>query len=272
MLIDIGRYDSPSPLDSTKRGAYTEAVTRLSPLPIGTVMRLRGPWGTEDARIKGFDVWSGRIVARLEVSKTLDSLARANDFFPGTAVRVDTVTGRVVAALPVTPPDSVVGVSTPPVRVVPAVVPVICHRDSVSWALVARGVAVRDSMERFLTDSMKPPFERMVKSARVQSWIVPGCYGLARVLVVASKRTAAMDFAAERAVMLDTLGKVIPVRVSDLRFHVHEPLFAFDADGDGVDDLAARGFGDRSGGLTIVRLDTASRRLVRLASGFAWER
>ena len=45
----------------------------------------------------------------------------------------------------------------------------------------------------------------------------------------------------------------------------------FDADGDGVDDLAARGHGDRSGGLTIMRLDIAARRFVRLVSGFAWE-
>jgi hypothetical protein len=266
MLVDIGRYDLTLPRDSTTQAAYAEAVTRLSPLAIGTVMRLRGPWGTEDARIKGFDLWSGRIVARLDVSRTLDSLAKKNDFYPGTAIRVDTIAERAAAAAPVTPADSAARAATAAAPRVP------CHRDSLSWELAARGVAVRDSMERFLADSVKPEFERMAKAARVQSWIVPGCYGLARVLVVASKRTPAMDFAAERAVVLDSLGKVIPVRVSDLRFHVHEPLFAFDADGDGIDDLAARGFGDRSGGLTIIRLDTASKRLARLASGFAWER
>jgi hypothetical protein len=219
-------------------------------------------------------LWSGRIVARLDVSRTLDSLARKNDFFPGTAIRVDTLAERTAAISAVAPLDSANRTPTNAVTSTLPAVParVVCHRDSVSWELAARGVSVRDSMERFLADSVKPAFDRLAKTARVQSWIVPGCYGLARVLVVASKRTPDMDFAAERAVMLDSLGKVIPVRVSDLRFHVHEPLFAFDADGDGVDDLAARGFGDRSGGLTIVRLDTASRRLIRLASGFAWER
>ena len=62
-----------------------------------------------------------------------------------------------------------------------------------------------------------------------------------------------------------------PLRFVDLRFHAHDPLYVFDADGDGIDDLAARGHGDRSGGLTIMRLDMATKRLVRLVSGFAWE-
>ena len=67
------------------------------------------------------------------------------------------------------------------------------------------------------------------------------------------------------------LASLVPMRFTDLRFHAHDPLYVFDADGDGVDDLAARGLGDRSGGLTIMRLDLAARRFVRLVSGFAWE-
>jgi hypothetical protein len=80
-----------------------------------------------------------------------------------------------------------------------------------------------------------------------------------------------MEFSAERAVMLGDTGAVVRLRLSDLRFHFHEPLAVFDADGDGIDDIATRALGDRSGGLSIMRLDTSTRRLQRLASGFAWE-
>jgi hypothetical protein len=131
---------------------------------------------------------------------------------------------------------------------------------------------VRDSIARFLVDSVKAPYERLTAEAKIHSWSIPGCFGISRVLVLASRRTGDMEFAVERAALVDSVGKVIPIRFFDLRFHAHDPLYVFDADGDGIDDLAARGYGDRSGGLTIVRLDLASRRFLRLASGFAWER
>ena len=130
---------------------------------------------------------------------------------------------------------------------------------------------MRDSLVRFLTDSAKPPYERQLATVKIQSWSVPGCFGVGRALIIANKRTPEMDFAVERVALLDSTGKVVPMRFTDLRFHAHDPLYVFDADGDGVDDLAARGLGDRSGGLTIMRLDLAARRFVRLVSGFAWE-
>jgi hypothetical protein len=270
MLVDIGRVDLRLKPDSVTRSAFLEAAEKLSPLPSGTTLRLRGPWGMEDTRIKGFDIWSGRIVARLEVSRSLDSAARVTDFLPGSAVRIDSAALAASQA-----PDTASGGPTArkdSSAKVPASTAAPCERDNIPWEMVARGVAVRDSIEQFLADSVQPPFERMVKTARVQSWTLPGCYGSARVIVLATKRTPDMEFATERVALIDSIGKAIPLRLSDLRFHAHEPLYVFDADGDGVDDLAVRGFGDRSGGLSIVRLDVAARRLVRLASGFAWER
>jgi hypothetical protein len=152
-----------------------------------------------------------------------------------------------------------------------ATAPAACVRDTLPTALATRAIAIRDSLVRFLTDSASPPYERQLATVRTQSWWVPGCFGIGRALVVANKRTPEMDFAVERVALVDSTGKAIPIKVVDLRFHAHDPLYVFDADGDGVDDLAARGHGDRSGGLTIMRLDILTRRFVRLVSGFAWE-
>jgi hypothetical protein len=281
MLVDIGRADITLKHDSVSRAAYLEAVARLSPLPLGTVLRIRAPYGIdEEAKVTGFDVWNGRIVARLSVSHLLDSLARAEDMLPATAIRFDTGSTHRPAT-----PDSLrgttaasAGSSTASTTTSSAhpdstatAVPQICVRDTLPTVLAARAIAVRDSLVRFLTDSAKPPYERQLATVRTQSWWVPGCFGIGRALVVANKRTPEMDFAVERVALVDSTGKVVPVKIVDLRFHAHDPLYVFDADGDGIDDLAARGHGDRSGGLTIMRLDLAARRFVRLVSGFAWE-
>ena len=272
MLVDIGRIDVSIKSDSVSRAAYLEAVSRLSPLPLGTVLRLRGPYSVEEqAKITGFDSWRGRIVARLSVSHLLDSLARAEDMLPATATRIDTV----VPPRPDTTTQSRTGTTTTgPVRpdsLQPSITPMVCTRDTLPTELTTRAIAVRDSLVQFLTDSAKPPYDRQLATVKVQSWWVPGCFGVGRALIIANKRTPDMDFAVERVAVLDSTGKTVPMRVSDFRFHAHDPLYVFDADGDGIDDLAARGYGDRSGGLTIMRLDIAAHRFVRLVSGFAWE-
>jgi hypothetical protein len=275
MLVDIGRADLTLAGDSISRAAYLEAVTRLSPLPLGTVLRIRAPYAIdEQAKIVGFDIWHGRIVARLSVSHLLDSLARAEDMLPATAVRIDTVASRPGTGADTSrhPTDSTHHVAVTKSDSVPGLSPpVACTRDTLPTDLTTRAIAVRDSLVRFLTDSATPPYERQLATAKIQSWWVPGCFGIGRALVIANKRTPDMDFAVERVALLDSAGKTVPVKMVDLRFHAHDPLYVFDADGDGIDDLAARGHGDRSGGLTIMRLDVSTRRFVRLVSGFAWE-
>jgi hypothetical protein len=276
MLVDIGRIDVTLKPDSVTRAAYIEAVARLSPLPLGTVLRVRGPYSVDEhAKISGFDSWHGRIVARLTVSHLLDSLARAEDWLPATATRIDTVarpdTAQAAGSVTVpTTTGATAGGTRPDSALVP-VVPMVCTHDTLPTEMAARAIAVRDSLVRFLTDSATPPYDRQVATARIQSWWVPGCFGIGRALIIANKRTPDMDFAVERVAVLDSAGKTVPVKFVDFRFHAHDPLYVFDADGDGVDDLAARGYGDRSGGLTIMRLDLTARRFVRLVSGFAWE-
>jgi len=237
---------------------------------------LRGPYSVdEQAKVTGFDSWNGRVVARLGVSHLLDSLARAEDMLPAAATRIDTSSAHTSS----TPSDTTqhttgttVTVETiHPDSTKSAAVPMVCTHDTLSTDMTTRAIAVRDSLVRFLTDSAKPPYDRQVATARIQSWWVPGCFGIGRALIVANKRTPEMDFAVERVALLDSTGKTVPMKIVDLRFHAHDPLYVFDADGDGIDDLAARGHGDRSGGLTIMRLDVAARRFVRLVSGFAWE-
>lgn len=275
MLLDIGRADLSIKGDSVMRAAYMEAVSRLSPLGLGTMLRVRAPYSIDEkVKVTGFDLWNGRIVARISVSRLLDSLARAEDMLPATAIRLDTASTGAA-----TKPDTAHGATVSTATITApgkrdsalAAPPPACVRDTLPTMLATRAIAIRDSLVRFLADSATPLYERQVASARILSWWVPGCFGIGRALVVANKRTPEMDFAVERVALVDSVGSVVPIRIVDLRFHAHDPLYVFDADGDGIDDLAARGHGDRSGGLTIMRLDPATRRFVRLVSGFAWE-
>ena len=66
-------------------------------------------------------------------------------------------------------------------------------------------------------------------------------------------------------------GKPASSRLRDLRLRTHESLVAFDADGDGVDELATRALAQLMGAQSVLKLDPATRRFARYASGFAWE-
>ena len=208
---------------------------------------------------------AAKVAAMDSAKKVADSLAKVAARKAGRSRPKPGVPNDIVTT--VGPRDTVKRDTTAPHDT--AAIAVVC--DSIPPALAARVFFVRDSIEHWLTDSAKAPYPRLEKNAKAYTWAVPGCYGIGRVLVLAGRRNPTMEFSAERALMVGDTGAVVRLRLSDLRFHFHEPLAVFDADGDGIDDIATRALGDRSGGLSIMRLDPQTKRLQRLASGFAWE-
>ncbi|GAC1516797.1 MAG: hypothetical protein NVS1B4_14020 [Gemmatimonadaceae bacterium] len=246
LLVDVGRVDAELNLkkDSSRLVAVRAVAERASPLPIGAKVRLYGAFGTEGAVVTGYDVWNGRVVATLASSPLVDSLARHADPFVVAVDRVDSLAGKV---------------------------PERCHRDSISPALAERGSFVRDSMELKVREDARPPFERLQKAIVVRTARLAGCFGVGRILVVVSLRAGGTEYVVERYAVVGDSGEVTALRANDYRLKAHDPLYVLDADGDGIDDLAARGLGDGSGALTIMRLDPKAKRLERWVSGFAWE-
>lgn len=243
VFADIGRVDAP--LKTPPRiHAYAEAVKVLSPVHIGDRFRLHGSWGQDDATVQSFDQWNGRIVAVLAVSPHVDSLARGKAPLVALAVRADSALPAVV--------DS-------------------CVRDSVSRALGARLTVVRDSMLTTLQNDTVKMAPRLMKTLRAQKTQAIGCFGKSRVMLFVAQYAGDYEYYHQLAALVDTAGKVTPLRVNDLRFKVHEALGALDADGDGVDDIAVRGRANRIGGTVILRLDQAKKRLDYVDGGFAWE-
>lgn len=245
LLVDIGRVDAKLTTPARRR-AYQEAVALLAPVRVGDRFRLHGPWGGDDATVAGYDQWNGRIVATLDVPPNVRALARRSAARPlvALAVRADS------AAPPVA--DS-------------------CQRDSVGGALAARVALVRDSLTRaLLADTLHVP-ARLLAARRVHATQAIGCFGPARVMLFAHAATGDYAFVRERAALVDTLGRATPLRVRDLRFKAHQALGAFDADGDGVDDIAVMGRAERSGGTVVLHLDPVKRQLEYIMSGFAWE-
>lgn len=244
MLVDIGRVDMDVKAEP-RLSAYIEAVTRLSPVPVGARFRLTGPWGADSATLTEYSVWNGRIVGVLATSPHVDSLAKKVEPLPAAAAITDSA---VLVAL-----DS-------------------CKRDSLPEELTDRAQIVRDSIEQDLLNTQKPPYERLQNSLRVSSSRIAGCYGkLGHVLLIVSARAGNTEWVAERMAIVDDTGFVTGLKSSDYRFRAHDGVYAFDADRDGVDDLATRALGEAMGGLTIMRLDTARKRLDRLTAGFSWE-
>jgi hypothetical protein len=243
LLVDIGRVDAPVTTPPQRR-AYQEAVQAESPLLVGDRLRLHGPWGSTDATVSGFAEASGRIVATLELPPALDSLVHASDSLVAVAERVRSTAEPVEER---------------------------CTRGEVGDALRVRLRAVRDSIERRLrADTARSDGSRR-GAARVESSYAVGCFGAAHVLLIASLAASDFDDVQEVAVLLDDAGHVTPLRLTPLRFATHEVLSAFDADGDGVDDVAVRGQAARMGGTAVLRLDTQARQLDFLTQGFAWE-
>ena len=244
LLIDLGRVDTKV-TEPERRAAYVEAVERLAPVRKGDRFRIHGPWGSDDAVVRGYDVWSGRIVATLDVSRRVDSIVRRTEPLIASAIRSDS------ARPPVADP---------------------CRRDTLlSEDLLSRITAVRDSLEQELRPDSAKLYERLQSKIRVRSSAVTGCFADARVLLLVTLLAGDYEYVRERAVLVSDSGRVVALRPSDHRFRAHEALHAFDADGDGVDDIAARGLTTRAGSVVVMRLNRVEARLERMTAGFAWE-
>ena len=243
LLIDLGRVDAEVTKNEERAAAYREAVERLSPVPVGSRFRLHGPWGEDDAVVTGFDSWNGRIVATVRTSPTIEGVAAKSAPLIVAARRADSIAEPVSAS---------------------------CDRSTVPPALQVRADSIRDSLETELRLFDAPMVDRLASSITVQHTRVVGCFGIGRAMLVASLRAGGNEYLRERFVVLDDSGKVHPLRSNGLRFRANDALYALDADGDGIDDIATRGIDQRAGALTILRV-ADGRRLERLTSGFAWE-
>jgi hypothetical protein len=255
LLLDLGRVDLEVKQNPELLALVRKVSARVGPLARSTQVRVRGTWGDETDSIVGYDVWNGRAVAVLGVSSRTDSLLRRNAPLVGVATRASADTASGVAAAPASP----------------AAVTGRCVRDSLPPILQTRVAAVRDSLVRWVTDSLRPTFPRLVKATMVRGDATTGCFGDWRAVVIVTSRTPSLEWNEERALLVAPSGAVQAARLRDLRLRAHESLMAFDADGDGVDELAARGLATQMGAQSVLKLEPATRRFSRFASGFAWE-
>jgi hypothetical protein len=269
LLVDVGRVDLEIKKDAELLSLVRRVSERVGPLARVTHLRVRGTWGEETDSIVGYDVWNGRAVAVLKPSARADSLLRKSLPLIGVATRVHPSADsaqRVASTEPAAAAPTVPRLP-PPDAGAPSGA---CIRDSTPSALAVRVAVVRDSIVRWVTDSAKPPHAGSPKLA-VRGDTASGCFGAWRAIVVVSARTPAFDWSEERTVLVAPDGKPASSRLRDLRLRTHESLVAFDADGDGIDELATRGLAPRMGAQSVLKLDPVTRRFSRFASGFAWE-
>ncbi|MDQ8153880.1 MAG: hypothetical protein P3B98_04375 [Gemmatimonadota bacterium] len=269
-LLDVGRMDTDIRKDSAKARAFREAAPVLSPVPPGTRFRLHWARGAEDVAVDSFAVYNGRLVMHVMGSPALDSAARGKGVFAALAARAD-------SALPAAPtpcelrvdPDSATRAATAALLPAERRAQAAARRTADS-SYDARVAAVRDSLELELRKD-RPPYERLQRRTKAVATQLRGCFGPARRALLVSLRAGDAEWVRERLVLVPAEGALTVLRIDDLRFRAHELLTAFDADGDGVDDLTVKGVATRAGGTAILRLDLTKKRAERLAAGFAWE-
>ncbi len=269
-LLDIGRIDLDIRKDSAKMRLFRDASAALSPVAPRTRFRLASAHGAEDVVVDSFAVYNGRIVLRVLGSPALDSVARRASNAVAFAVRADSALPAVATTCELRlEPDSAAKAAaaalTPAERRAQAAL-----RRSADSAYDARIAFVRDSLEAVLR-AERPPYERLQKRVNVASSQLRGCFGPARRALVVSARAGDAEWVRERVVLVAPNGPVMALKVDDLRFRAHDLLAAFDADGDGVDDLAVKGLTQRAGGTSVLRVDLAKKSAERLAAGFVWE-
>lgn len=257
-LVDLGRIDVPTRTPE-RLAAYREAAALLSPVRLGDTLHVYGPWGASRTTLDGFDVWSGRIVGTVSLPAEADSLALEADRRAKAPRGVDTPFGAAVFRYPLARDSASTTIAS-------------CERvDSLTSALSARVDSVGDSLRTLLLSDTAGAAPQYRVAPRVVTSHLIGCFGGARVLVLAALRSGGDLLTRERAVLVGDDGAVSPVAVQDYRFRAHALLHTLDADGDGVDDVVARGYGRRVGSLVVFRFDPSGPALVRLTGGFAYE-
>jgi hypothetical protein len=281
LLVDIGRVDTDVRHDHHRALAFAEAVDALSPLPKGAALRVFHHWGMDTVTVSGFGDWNGRIVATIKVSPHLDSLVRAAPAAFGavqvvdSVARADSTTARdtTVRGDSVRAADSVRRADS--ARRADSVKAVVardsCTGDSLSTDLLTRATQVRDSIELWLRGLPPPPYDRLLATEKTQSSQVVGCFGGGNRLALAvDLRAGANEWVRERAVLLDTAGRVTTLRIDDYRFKGHDLLGTLDPNGAGIDGIVAKGVTEASGATVILALGPKNR-ASRWVSGFAWE-
>ncbi len=266
LLLDVGRMDLDVRKDSARSRAFHEAAPVLSPVPPRSVFRLYWAQAAEDVVADSFAVYNGRIVMRVLGSPALDSAARGKEALVALAIRADSAQPLLATACdlraPVVPDTTSEGRAAAKVQA--------RSRAAADSAYDARVKTVRDSIEVVLRRE-RPPYERLQRRTKASSSQVRGCFGESRRALMVSLRAGDVEWVRERLVLVAPNGTVTQLHVDDLRFRAHDLLVAFDADGDGVDDLATHATTERAGGTTVLRVDLARKRAERLAGGFAWE-
>jgi hypothetical protein len=278
LLVDIGRVDTDVRHDHHRTLAFAEAVDALTPVPKGSMLRLYGQWGQDTVAVTGFGDWNGRIVATIKASPHLDSLVRAAPMAFAAAERVDTTTRADSVVRDTTARGDSVRAADSTHRADSTrhadslqVARDSCLADSVPAALLARTALVRDSLELWLRTQPPPPYDRLLTTEKAQSSQVVGCFGGGNRLALAvDLRAGANEWIRERAVLIDTAGRVTTLRIDDYRFKGHDFLATLDPNGAGIDGIAAKGVMEASGATVILALGPHNR-AARWVSGFAWE-
>ena len=254
-LVDIGRVDAA--VSTPERlAAYREAVAAFSPIQRGDTLHIYGPWGAARTTVGGFDVWSGRIVATVDLPPEADSLAYENERRAKAPRGSDVPFGAAAYRFPLARDTA---------RTTP------CERDSLTPMLAARADSVRDSLSTVLLADTAAAPPRYRVAPRVITSQLAGCFGNAHLLLLSALRSGYDLLTREHAVLIKDDGSVVEVPVQDYRFRAHLMLHALDADGDGITDVVARGYARRVGSLVILRFDPETRTLTRLTGGFSYE-
>jgi len=287
LLLDLGRFDGKI-ANAKQKKAFEQAAGVLSPVRIGDTFAMRGPWGADTMAVNGYALWNGRIVATLAVSRTVDSLAKSGATLVALAKRIvpDTTHADSLAALPDSTVRPTPPVPPPPATPPPAPVPLTpadsaaqaalaaqlsCHVDTLGEALKLRVAELADSLTAVLEADTVKLTDRLKKSVKTAQSTAVGCFGHWHVLLLVSQSAGDYEYVRQIGLVVDTLGIAMPLSIRDLRFKAHDVVRVFDADGDGVDDIAVRGHGHRIGGLVILRFLPDKKRLEYVITGFAWE-